>query len=323
MIHLDEKLMGPLCKATGALALASALALAGCGGGGAQSNAAPSTLFAANDGGGGIELWKTDGTANGTSLVKDINLVAGNSFPGGSGLFPSEFVFFNGAWFCSVDDGMSGTELWKSDGTPGGTVQVKDINSTSSGASSSPRGFTVFNNALYFSADDGGNGRELWKTDGTPGGTRLVMDIAPGMGLVGGIPGPLSSSPSGFTVFNNALYFSADDGVHGFELWKTDAAGMTAQVMDINTTSAGANSFPRGFTVFNNALYFAADDGTFGFELWTTDGGGTALVKDINLNGDSSPSGFTVFNNALYFSADDGTGAGQEIQGVVEYRETG
>src|SRR6266487_4579392 len=308
MIHLDEKLMGPLCKATGALALASALALAGCGGGGAQSNAAPSTLFAANDGGGGIELWKTDGTANGTSLVKDINLGAGNSFPGGSGLFPSEFVFFNGAWFFSADDGMSGTELWKSDGTPGGTVQVKDINSTSSGASSSPRGFTVFNNALYFSADDGGNGRELWKTDGTPGGTRLVMDIAPGMGLVGGIPGPLSSSPSGFTVFNNALYFSADDGVHGFELWKTDAAGITAQVMDINTTSPGANSFPRGFTVFNNALYFSADDGVNGRELWKTDGSGTVQVMDINPQlGDSSPSGLTVFNNALYFSADDGT----------------
>src|SRR6266699_5397261 len=100
MIHLDEHLMGPVCKATGALALASALALAGCGGGGAQSNAAPPApslmLFAANDGMTGIELWKTDGTANGTSLVKDINLGGGHSFPGGSGLFPSEFVFFNG-----------------------------------------------------------------------------------------------------------------------------------------------------------------------------------------------------------------------------------
>src|SRR6266516_4167319 len=291
MIHLDEKLMGPLCKATGALALASALALAGCGGGGAQSNAAPSTLFAANDGGGGIELWKTDGTANGTSLVKDINLGAGNSFPGGSGLFPSEFVFFNGAWFFSADDGMSGTELWKSDGTPGGTVQVKDINSTSSGASSSPRGFTVFNNALYFSADDGGNGRELWKTDGTPGGTRLVMDIAPGMGLVGGIPGPLSSSPSGFTVFNNALYFSADDGTLGFELWKTDGGG-TALVKDINLNG---DSSPSGFTVFNNALYFSADDGT-GAGLWKS--GGTGVT--VRVGAVSLVSGLTVFNNALY-----------------------
>src|SRR5213596_656303 len=146
MIHLEENLMGPLCKAASALALASALGLAGCGGGASSASSPSIMLLAANDGGGGIELWKTDGTANGKSLVKDINLGAGNSFPGGSGLFPSEFVFFNGAWFFSADDGMSGTELWKSDGTPGGTVQVKDINSTSSGASSSPRGFTVFNN---------------------------------------------------------------------------------------------------------------------------------------------------------------------------------
>src|SRR5712691_830795 len=169
MIHLDENLMGPVCKATRALALASALALAGCGGGGAQSNAAPLTpslamLFAAADGVRGIELWRTDGTGTGTGLVKDIN-TSGNSFPGASGTpFPTEFAFFNGAWFFSADDGVSGTELWKSDGTPGGTVQVKDINQTAAGASSSPIGFTVFNNALYFSADDGVTGRELWKT---------------------------------------------------------------------------------------------------------------------------------------------------------------
>src|SRR6266853_550230 len=279
MIHLDENPMGPLCKATGALALASVLALAGCGGGGggAQSNApAPSLmLFAANDGTTGIELWRTDGTGTGTTLVKDIN-TSGNSFPGASGTpFPTEFAFFNGAWFFSADDGVSGTELWKSDGTPGGTLRVKDINQTAAGASSSPRGFTVFNNALYFSADDGVTGRELWKTDGTETGTVQVMDIAPGAGSV--VPGPLSSSPSGFKVFNNALYFSADDGPTGFELWKTDSAGSTVQVKNVNPAADSAPSAPRGFTVFNHALYFAADDGVAGRELWKTDGtpGGT------------------------------------------------
>src|SRR6266487_2386891 len=292
MIHLDEKLMGPLCKATGALALASALALAGCGGGGAQSNAAPSTLFAANDGGGGIELWKTDGTANGTSLVKDINLGAGNSFPGGSGLFPSEFVFFNGAWFFSADDGMSGSELWKTDGA-GITAQVMDINTTSPGANSFPRGFTVFNNALYFSADDGVNGRELWKTDGS--GTVQVMDINPQLG---------DSSPSGLTVFNNALYFSADDGT-GAGLWKSGGTGVTVRV--------GAVSLVSGLTVFNNALYFSASDGVAGVELWKTDvNGSTVQVKGINNTTLGAPNAFTILNNALLFSADDGV-TGREL----------
>src|SRR2546430_5577093 len=157
MIHLEENLTGPVRKAASALALASVLGLSGCGGGGAQSNStAPAlsfTLFAADDGMRGIELWRTDGTATGTALVKDIN-TAGNSFPGASGTpFPTELVFFNGAWFFSADDGVTGTELWKSDGTPGGTVRVKDINLTP-GATSSPTGFTVFNNTLAFSADE-------------------------------------------------------------------------------------------------------------------------------------------------------------------------
>ena len=314
MIHLEEKLMGPLCKAASALALASAFGLSGCSGGGAQSNPATpalsSMLFAADDGVHGIELWKSDGTEAGTALAKDINTTATvHSFPGASGTpLPTEFAFLNGTWFFSADDGVSGVELWKSDGTERGTVQVKDINiDPNPSASSSPRGFTVFNNALYFSADDGASGRELWRTDGTESGTVRVKDIAPGTGFIGGIQVPLSSSPSGLTVFNNALYFAADDGVHGVELWKTDGTGTgTVLVKDINPT-AGASSSPRGFTVFNNALYFAADDGVHGVELWKTDVvGSTVLVKDINPTADSSPSGFTVFNNALYFSADDG-----------------
>src|SRR5436309_7289184 len=122
MIHLDESLMGPLCKVTSALALASALTLAGCGGG-ASSASAPSIMLLAADGGGvsGIELWKTDGTPTGTSLVKDINTTSTrHSFPGGGGTpFPSESAFFNGFWFFSADSG-TGPELWKSDGTPAG-----------------------------------------------------------------------------------------------------------------------------------------------------------------------------------------------------------
>jgi len=259
-------------------------------------------LLAAKDAATGFELWKTDGTANGTSLVKDIN-PAGSSFPGAGGTpFPSEFAFVNGFWFFSADDG-TGPKLWKSDGTQAMLVTA---------AVSSPRELTVLGNALYFSADDGVSGRELWKTDVT-GSTVQVKDIAPGTVSIGGIQVPRSSSPTGLTVFNNTLYFSADDGVNGVELWKSDGTlGNAVLVKDINNTAPGASSSPSGFTVFNNELYFSADDGSTGFELWKTNGtpGNAVLVKDINpLIGDSSPSGFTVFNNALYFSADRAAGA--------------
>ncbi len=103
--------------------------------------------------------------------MKDINPSTGS--------LVSELTVFGAALYFSADDGVSGPELWKTDGTVGGTVQVKDIN-TAPGAGSAPNALTVFNNALYFSADDGVTGRELWKTDGTDAGTLQVKDICPG-----------------------------------------------------------------------------------------------------------------------------------------------
>src|SRR6266545_6622960 len=150
-------------------------------------------------------------------------------------------------YFSAVSDGVNDFELWKTDGTEAGTVRVKDINLGPGG--SDPFGFTVFNNALYFAANDGTSGHELWKTDGTEAGTVRVKDINPGAG------GSAHFSSFGLTVFNNALYFLANDGTSGMEFWKTDGteAG-TVRVKDINL--GPGDSDPFGFTVFNNALYF-------------------------------------------------------------------
>uniref|UniRef100_UPI00056C1DDD hypothetical protein n=1 Tax=Microcystis aeruginosa TaxID=1126 RepID=UPI00056C1DDD len=68
------------------------------------------------------ELWKSDGTAAGTVLVKDIN-------PGSSSSYPGSLTAVGNTLFFTAYDGLggSGTELWKSDGTAAGTVLVKDI----------------------------------------------------------------------------------------------------------------------------------------------------------------------------------------------------
>ena len=200
-----------------------------------SSGSAPSGLsvvgtvlfFSATNGYYGRELWRTDGTANGTRLVLDIVRRAGNSFPGLLTPFGSILLFV-------AQDRISGgpghgQELWRSDGFWTGTVLVKDIvpgtGSPFSG-SSSPI-FMADGPALLFSANDGLAGTELWKSDGTDAGTALVKDIMPGNGS--GIS--TSASPA---LIGGTLYFAANDGVHGQELWKSDGTDAgTVLVKDI------------------------------------------------------------------------------------------
>ena len=171
------------------------------------------TYFTADDGIHGRELWKTDGTAAGTMIVKDIN-------PGKDSSNPQYLTELNGQLYFAADDGSDGTELWKSDGTEAGTVMVEDLypgtyyDQTSQAFraySSDPGPFTKFNGELFFPANDGIHGFELWKTDGTKDGTVLVKDIAPGAfdGL------PYGGVYSFLTPIGGELYFAADDGDHG------------------------------------------------------------------------------------------------------------
>ena len=106
-------------------------------------------------------------------LVRDINTA-----PAASGSDPSSFVEVGGTLYFSANNGGTGIELWKSNGTEAGTLLVEDIRPGFFGAG--PRSLTNVGGTLYFVANDGLSGFELWKSDGAEGGTVRVKDIVPG-----------------------------------------------------------------------------------------------------------------------------------------------
>lgn len=245
-------------------------------------------IFSANDGINGRELWFTDGTTSGTSLLKDIAV-------GGPSSNPLDLFLYNGNIYFTANDGINGNELWITDGTEAGTQLLKDIAIGVVG--STPRDFISYNGKVYFTANDGVNGRELWVTDGTSSGTQMVQDLN---------VGSTGSMPSQLLVFNGNLIFSANVPGIGVELVKMNPSESITSLGNINSSG---DSNPQDLVIFNGFLYFSADNGTFGRELYRTNGfsSGTGIVSDINTMGSSNPTNFLVYNGNLYFAANDGT----------------
>lgn len=255
-------------------------------------------FFAADDGSSGYELWKTQGVPGDPVLVADIRPGGGSSLPSSG---PVQGVAWNGGLLFAADDGSRGTELWFSDGTAAGTRLVKDLEPGT--GSSSPRSFTVVGSKVFFAATTSANGEELWVTDGTAGGTSLVLDIDRGYG---GINPGASSSPEELTAVGSTLYFTADDGAVGRELWRSDgtAAG-TSLVMDI---SAGSDA-PTHLVAFQGRLFFTDVDANGNRVLWSSTGtaAGTAPVG-VPTTAQADPDALTPVGASLYFTAGPATG---------------
>jgi ELWxxDGT repeat protein len=257
---------------------------------------AGNTVFLTQDDGvAGAELYKTDGTTNGTVLVKDIRPGRDNSRPGWLTHRGDGTIFF------TADDGANGLELWKSDGTTAGTVMVKDINP--GGASSGAGGLVNVNGTIFFSANDGTNGVELWKSDGTEAGTVMVKNIATAAGVGSGV---------GHLINNNGvLFFRASNGTSGFELWKSDGTELgTVQVAELyNNNNDGMANTPM--TVMNGFVYFAGRSAIGATDVWRSDGSGpgTTLVKDLS-SSQSSPANLRTSGSRVYFTVSNAADVG-------------
>lgn len=269
-------------------------------------------FFHADDGIHGRELWSSDGTTAGTNMVKDINYGSGhstlNTSPASALLNQTKKIYsIEGMAFFMANDGFSGQELWRSDGTAAGTMQIAEINPTYAG--SLPAHLTYHNGVLLFTADDGASGRELYVTKGSLHKNKIdfnLFDIYPGVNPVNNVP--YTSHASNFIGVDDFVFFTAKTDSEGFELMEYNlVTSRTRLVIDINPGSAGSDV--GELTLFDGKLYFSANDGKYGKELWSSDGTARRTMRVTDLNNDaasSRPAQLHVTGSDLLFVADDG-----------------
>lgn len=244
-----------------------------------NATAAGSKLFfttADGEGSTGIELWVSDGTGGGTTKVTDINPAVQDYSPT---IIPGQFAALNGNLFFSNYDSVHGMELWRSNGTPAGTIYLRNLNPGA--ASSFPGHMAVINNSLYFSATDGAGGDELWQSNGTAAGTVKVRSLA-----VQATDSALTNGFNGgprFGVLGNLMLFSAEDNIHGNELWRTDGStGGTVMLRDLDP--GPLSSTPSNFMSLGNKIFFTTQEPNGGM-LWVSDGTSPGTVPLMILSG--------------------------------------
>ncbi|HVK07941.1 MAG TPA: ELWxxDGT repeat protein [Gemmataceae bacterium] len=281
-------------------------------------------LFRAKDKTHGEELWVTDGTTAGTTLVND---VYAGALPGApinglvtsgdlgyftansqtrlgalwrtdgtkAGTFPLDISpsFFD-TWTAPFDGGLyflkgngATNDLMKTDGTEAGTVVVGSFPSLEG----FPYDLTMVGDTLYFGLSGPGTTEELWKATG--GGATRVQ-------------GGFTSQPIHLTAAGTTLYFTGTDAAGGAEVWKADSGG-AVRVADVRPGATGSS--PANFTPSGGRVFFTADDGTNGVELWATDGtvAGTYLVTNIGSGSNSAnPKLLADWNGSVYFAVQSG-----------------
>lgn len=293
--------------------------------------------FRANNG----QIWRTDGTTNGTYAMENNNQIINPSEFIGVGIFiffkdqgklwkmqstpnseslvttAQTLVFSEIRGLVKLDDDeilfngkLSLTGKWGIYRSNGVRIElVRDINTAThpNVSSSSNLEYVQMSNpkniggTIYFAGYSSEFQGELWKTDGTFAGTVMVKDIS----VNNTNPFRQSSIHKIFNKVGNNVYFSANDGLNGIELWKTsELTGNTEMIADINV--GNNNNFgPDSFTEVNNTIYFTQNTSETpgNTQIWKTNGIETGTIQITSL-----PTGYLSLeelfykNNIIYFS---------------------
>ena len=232
-------------------------------------------VLVANDGISGFELWAVSDQGDNLRQIADLS-------EGNTSSSPEELTVVDDRLYFTANTG-SGRKLWS-------LSTDLDKPTLVQGAGNKPKHLSNINGKLYFSAKSE-LGRELWVANGDS--ANLAADINPGSG---------SSSPKEFNVVNHwvnqaietHLYFSADDGKRGVELWSLNLSDNKADPQrQADILSGPSSSEPLQITNSEERLFFTADDGQSGRELWTLG----VLIQGPNINQDDGVTVFEVEEN--------------------------
>jgi len=237
----------------------------------------------------GYELYSMPQVLHPTAtLIKDTDpgISSGLNHEIGAGVIG---VLHNKVYFAAYT-AAEGSEVWTTNGTSQGTVRRSNLPATSSFFAST---YKVLGERLFMNVAEAGGNDELFAIMDSTAMLVKIKEINPSPAV--------GSSPQEFTVLGKTLYFTADDGTKGRELWKTDgtAAG-TVLVKDLNTSGG---SSPHGLVVYGKLLYFFAKAGfgRIGETLYSTDGTAVNTKACITLPAGTTGSAPMVCNGKLFY----------------------